>query len=664
MPETRKHERLPISLRVRFRSATLDEFIEKYAQNISYGGLFIQSRTPMPVGTLIKFEFRLTDESKVISGVGRIVWSRDDDDNDNAPTGMGVKFIKVDPENRERITEIVDRRGGGEGIFEEQEGTSLSEPPLMPTVPPKGLASGSNPPPSAAVRHPNLHGLSDSDSIHAPVKDGDTNGQKAPREARPSLAAALMSTEEAEPPVIARSESMPAGLAPDDTEDDATLPASVRPDVDIVSPPTPEPPVIFSEPPTPSSPPTSKQPLVTGKAMDPVPDPGVLATIEDGTSASAPPGAEPKSGVAAIESALADSLDDALGAASPSQPALLGAAQESAFGIGVADIADESASDRPLSTPSESGPPQEKQSRLQPMILALVLIALVGAMLFFALNQGWLDGALGSSANMNSRDTANNQIDTPQKNIATPATPVATNDVGGDSGASEGGANDVSADVNTDTGEGLTQEKDNTAEDTAQQDLSATDVKPIKVRFASNVRGTQFSFNGTTFDQSVELPPGEEVLIQANAPGYKTTDHRFVPGPKETRQRITLEPLPHVLKITSTPPGAAVSMAGKNASTPAEFVFEGRPKTNFVIASLPGHLRARVRINPKAFEQVGERMEQSIAVKLRPRPKHRPRPAGGGSDEGSSSDESGSETSDSSGSSSSSSAGDVPDNPF
>lgn len=57
MSDTRKDKRAPISLKVRFKSATVDEFIEQYSLDISRGGLFIKSKTPMSIGTLLKFEF-------------------------------------------------------------------------------------------------------------------------------------------------------------------------------------------------------------------------------------------------------------------------------------------------------------------------------------------------------------------------------------------------------------------------------------------------------------------------------------------------------------------------------------------------------------------------------------------------------------------------------
>ena len=120
MADTRKDKRATVSLKVRFKSATVDEFIEQYARDISRGGLFIKSKEPMPIGTLLKFEFQLKDESRLIHGVGRVVWKRDaaEAKGDEAPPGMGIKFIKMDPESRVTVERIVAQRGEAAAAFE------------------------------------------------------------------------------------------------------------------------------------------------------------------------------------------------------------------------------------------------------------------------------------------------------------------------------------------------------------------------------------------------------------------------------------------------------------------------------------------------------------------------------------------------------------------
>ncbi|MBZ0117381.1 MAG: TIGR02266 family protein, partial [Sandaracinaceae bacterium] len=128
MSDTRKDKRAPISLKVRFKSATVDEFIEQYSLDISRGGLFIKSKTPMSIGTLLKFEFQLKDESRLIHGVGRVVWKRDEAEAAGQAPGMGIKFIKMDPESRTLVEKMVAARGDAPGHFEEGEGGAAAKP--------------------------------------------------------------------------------------------------------------------------------------------------------------------------------------------------------------------------------------------------------------------------------------------------------------------------------------------------------------------------------------------------------------------------------------------------------------------------------------------------------------------------------------------------------
>ena len=96
--DTRKDARAKIvSLNVRYKSATVDEFIENHSHDVSKGGLFIKTPTPFAPGTLIKFEIRIANDRAVITGVGRVVWKREPSQAaGERPAGMGVKFIKID----------------------------------------------------------------------------------------------------------------------------------------------------------------------------------------------------------------------------------------------------------------------------------------------------------------------------------------------------------------------------------------------------------------------------------------------------------------------------------------------------------------------------------------------------------------------------------------
>jgi len=118
--ETRKDPRAKVlTMTVRYKSATLDEFIEHHSHDVSRGGMFIKTPSPFPPGTLLKFEVKIAEDQKVIQGVGRVVWKRESDTGDKErPNGMGVKFIKIDDVSRKTIDTLVDGRGDAGAAYE------------------------------------------------------------------------------------------------------------------------------------------------------------------------------------------------------------------------------------------------------------------------------------------------------------------------------------------------------------------------------------------------------------------------------------------------------------------------------------------------------------------------------------------------------------------
>jgi uncharacterized protein (TIGR02266 family) len=118
--ETRKDPRAKVlTMTVRYKSATLDEFIEHHSHDVSRGGMFIKTPSPFPPGTLLKFEVKIAEDQKVIQGVGRVVWKRESESGDKErPNGMGVKFIKIDDQSRKTIDTLVDSRGDAAAAYE------------------------------------------------------------------------------------------------------------------------------------------------------------------------------------------------------------------------------------------------------------------------------------------------------------------------------------------------------------------------------------------------------------------------------------------------------------------------------------------------------------------------------------------------------------------
>ncbi|HVV87385.1 MAG TPA: TIGR02266 family protein, partial [Kofleriaceae bacterium] len=93
---TRQAKRAPVTLKIKFKSETLAQFIERYAVDVSPGGIFIRTKEPLAVGTPMKFEFQLRDATPLITGEGTVVWTRENDPaRPNAAPGMGVRFDRL-----------------------------------------------------------------------------------------------------------------------------------------------------------------------------------------------------------------------------------------------------------------------------------------------------------------------------------------------------------------------------------------------------------------------------------------------------------------------------------------------------------------------------------------------------------------------------------------
>jgi uncharacterized protein (TIGR02266 family) len=161
MNELRKDRRAPASLKVKYKSATVDEFVEQFGADVSRGGIFIKTKKPLDTGALLKFEFQLQGGVAIIGGVGRVAWRRTEDKaRPDLPAGMGIKFIKLDEQSRGVVERIESRHGIG-SRFDQTENAELAAPlSSMPPAPTADLPAApppvrftTAPPSSAAVTH-------------------------------------------------------------------------------------------------------------------------------------------------------------------------------------------------------------------------------------------------------------------------------------------------------------------------------------------------------------------------------------------------------------------------------------------------------------------------------------------------------------------------------
>lgn len=99
----RLHHELPVAYR------SVGSFLTDWATNISQGGLFINTRKPLPVGTDVKILIQLPGAAFPHELHGRVARVTEFDNAANMVPGMGIQFTAVDDGKKREIDEFVKR---------------------------------------------------------------------------------------------------------------------------------------------------------------------------------------------------------------------------------------------------------------------------------------------------------------------------------------------------------------------------------------------------------------------------------------------------------------------------------------------------------------------------------------------------------------------------
>lgn len=95
-------------VRIQLRYPDEGIFIQRFAPNVTRGGIFLASRTPHPVGTVVAFEVGLTQGPPLLQGTGKVTWVRDyNPDEPQRAHGMGVQFLRVAPDCKAMLDRLL-----------------------------------------------------------------------------------------------------------------------------------------------------------------------------------------------------------------------------------------------------------------------------------------------------------------------------------------------------------------------------------------------------------------------------------------------------------------------------------------------------------------------------------------------------------------------------
>jgi type IV pilus assembly protein PilZ len=105
--ERRKDERVEVDLEVDYRAD--DTFLFAYITDISAMGIFVRTNTPEPPGTRLNLRFTPPGGEEPLEFEGEVIWINPlrEGDLENRNPGMGIQFVELAAEQRDRILQLV-----------------------------------------------------------------------------------------------------------------------------------------------------------------------------------------------------------------------------------------------------------------------------------------------------------------------------------------------------------------------------------------------------------------------------------------------------------------------------------------------------------------------------------------------------------------------------
>jgi uncharacterized protein (TIGR02266 family) len=142
----RRQRRVDVRIKINLRYPDRETFVTRFSDNLSHTGIFIRASDPAPVGSRIRFEYRLQDDSRILRGAGIVRWARlPEAASRNEPAGMGLEFIDLDEESDRLVQEIVDRFGEGRRAPQrhKKRSTPVAKPAVAASTPALSLETAS-----------------------------------------------------------------------------------------------------------------------------------------------------------------------------------------------------------------------------------------------------------------------------------------------------------------------------------------------------------------------------------------------------------------------------------------------------------------------------------------------------------------------------------------
>src|ERR1043165_10070968 len=82
----------PVVLRIKLRYENIDAMVQRFAPNVGKSGLFLPTKSIQPIGTEVKFELRLANDTPALVGIGKVKHVKPSDPkNPKAAFRLGIE---------------------------------------------------------------------------------------------------------------------------------------------------------------------------------------------------------------------------------------------------------------------------------------------------------------------------------------------------------------------------------------------------------------------------------------------------------------------------------------------------------------------------------------------------------------------------------------------
>lgn len=98
-------------------------FLSNHVTNLSKGGLFIETPSPLPLQSEVLLKLTLPDVGAIMETKGRVIWTYDvKKGTARVVPGMGIKLVETSPEHRQQL------EGYLAGLEQKARGVARGEP--------------------------------------------------------------------------------------------------------------------------------------------------------------------------------------------------------------------------------------------------------------------------------------------------------------------------------------------------------------------------------------------------------------------------------------------------------------------------------------------------------------------------------------------------------